>query len=71
VGRHLLQSAWLARRVYGARGAPWRRFVADSALAREAGARWYAGRPLGWPLKMRLAVGLALEMRHGVAERRP
>ena len=25
VGRHLLQSAWLARVVYGRRGAPWRR----------------------------------------------
>jgi flavin-dependent dehydrogenase len=71
VGRHLLQSAWLARRVYGARGAPWRRFVADSALAREAGARWYAGRPLGWPIKVRLAVGLALEMGGAAAERRP
>ncbi len=64
MGRHLLQSAWLARRVYGARGGPWRRFVAESALAREAGARWYAGRPLGWPVKARLAIGLALELRH-------
>ena len=63
VGRHLLQSAWLARRVYGPRGAPWRRFVAGSALAREAGARWYAGRALRWSTKTRLAVGLALEMR--------
>ena len=65
VGRHLLQSAWLARRVYGPRGASWRAFVAGSALAREAGARWYAGRPLGWSTKARLAVGLALEMRRG------
>jgi menaquinone-9 beta-reductase len=65
VGRHLLQSAWLARRVYGAGGAPWRRFVADSALAREAGARWYAGRALTWPTKARLAVGLAFEIRRG------
>jgi flavin-dependent dehydrogenase len=64
VGRHLLQSAWLARRVYGDRGGPWRRFVADNALAREAGAQWYAGRPLPWPTKARLAVGLALAMRH-------
>jgi menaquinone-9 beta-reductase len=69
VGRHLLQSAWLARRVYGPRGAPWRAFVASSPLAREAGARWYAGRPLGWSTKARLAVGLALEIRHGQAHR--
>jgi menaquinone-9 beta-reductase len=69
VGRHLLQSAWLARRVYGARGAAWRTFVGESALAREAGARWYTGHPLGWPLKARLAVGLALEMRHAGRER--
>jgi flavin-dependent dehydrogenase len=65
VGRHLLQSAWLARRVYGPRGAPWRAFVAGSALAREAGARWYAGRPLGWSIKARLALGLAFELRDG------
>jgi flavin-dependent dehydrogenase len=65
VGRHLLQSAWLARRVYGQRGASWRAFVAGSPLAREAGARWYAGRPLGWSTKARLALGLAFEMRRG------
>jgi flavin-dependent dehydrogenase len=65
VGRHLLQSAWFAPRVYGPGGARWRAFVADSALAREAGARWYAGRPLGWSTKARLAVGLAFELRPG------
>jgi flavin-dependent dehydrogenase len=70
VGRHMLQSAWLARRVYGAGGAPWRRFVADSAPAREAGARWYAGRALSWPTKARLAVGLALELRRSREEER-
>jgi flavin-dependent dehydrogenase len=59
VGRHLLQSAWLARRVYGARGAPWRRFLARSAPARAAGARWYAGQAPSWPVKARLAVELA------------
>jgi flavin-dependent dehydrogenase len=58
LGRHLLQSAWLARRVYGARGGAWRRFLARDPLAREAGARWYAGRPLGWATKARLGVGL-------------
>jgi flavin-dependent dehydrogenase len=58
VGRHMLQSAWLARRVYGARGAMWRRFLVGSPLARAAGARWYDGRALSWGTKMRLAVGL-------------
>jgi flavin-dependent dehydrogenase len=59
VGRHMLQSAWLARRVYGPRGAMWRRFLVESRLARDAGARWYAGRALGWATKARLAAGLA------------
>ncbi|MGH7298656.1 MAG: hypothetical protein ACRELB_27190, partial [Polyangiaceae bacterium] len=60
LGRHLLQSAWLARRVYGPRrGARWRAFLATEPLAREAGARWYAGEPLGWAMKARLAGKLA------------
>jgi hypothetical protein len=59
VGRHLLQSAWLARRVYGPRGASWRSFLARDALAREAGARWYAGDRLGWAFEARLGVRLA------------
>jgi flavin-dependent dehydrogenase len=58
VGRHMLQSAWLARRVYGARGAMWRRFLVSSPLARAAGARWYDGRSLSWGTKARLAMGL-------------
>ena len=60
VGRHLLQSAWLAKRVYGPRGRVWRAFLAGQPLAQEAGARWYAGRRLGWRTKARLALGLAL-----------
>jgi flavin-dependent dehydrogenase len=60
VGRHLLQSAWLARRVYGPRGAPWRAFLARDPLARAAGARWYAGEALGWATKARLGVRLAV-----------
>jgi flavin-dependent dehydrogenase len=60
VGRHLLQSAWLARRVYGPRGASWRRFLAGSAFARQAGAAWYTGRPLGWTTKARLGVSLGV-----------
>jgi flavin-dependent dehydrogenase len=59
VGRHLLESAWLAKRVYGGRGAPWRRLLAGNALAREVGARWYAGSPVGWLEKARLGVSLA------------
>ena len=62
VGRHLLQSAWLARRVYGPRGASWRRFLAASAFARQAGAAWYTGRPLGWTTKARLGVGLGVAL---------
>lgn len=58
-GRHLLQSAWLARRAYGPRGAAWRRFLVRSDAAREAGARWYEGRRLGWGEKGRLLWGLA------------
>jgi flavin-dependent dehydrogenase len=60
VGRHLLESAWLAKRVYGRRGAPWRTLLATNALAREAGALWYAGSPLGWRTKIRLGASLAL-----------
>ncbi len=70
VGRHLLQSAWLARRVYGPGGAPWRRFLAENGLAREAGARWYAGRALTASTKARLALGLAFAMRGGKEEGR-
>jgi flavin-dependent dehydrogenase len=62
VGRHLLQSAWFARRVYGPRGAPWRSFLVKSERARDAGARWYAGKRVGWSLKACLGVALAFEL---------
>jgi flavin-dependent dehydrogenase len=62
VGRHLLQSAWMARRVYGPRGAVWRAFVAREPLAREAGALWYEGRALGWTTKVRLGAALAMAL---------
>jgi flavin-dependent dehydrogenase len=62
VGLHLLQSAWLARVVYGSRGAAWRRFLARSDHAREAGMRWYAGERLTWARKGALAAGLAREI---------
>ena len=62
VGRHLLQSAWLARHVYGARGASWRAFLAREPSALEAGARWYAGERLGWAAKARLGARLAVAL---------
>jgi menaquinone-9 beta-reductase len=62
VGRHLLQSAWLAKRVYGRRGAGWRAFLARNADARAAGAAWYAGHSLAWPMKVRLGARLALAL---------
>jgi flavin-dependent dehydrogenase len=62
VGRHLLQSAWLARVVYGPRGGPWRRYLARSERARGAGMRWYAGERLSWGEKGELAAGLVREV---------
>jgi len=60
VGRHMLQSAWLARRVYGSRGRAWRAFLARNAHAREAGAGWFSGKTLGWDAKVRLGAALAV-----------
>jgi flavin-dependent dehydrogenase len=65
VGRHLLQSAWLARVVYGPRGAAWRRHLARSERARDAGMHWYAGESLSWRRKSALAMGLVLELARG------
>jgi flavin-dependent dehydrogenase len=62
VGRHLLQSAWLARRVYGARGEAWRAFLAREPAALEAGARWYAGERVPWTAKARLGAKLAVAL---------
>lgn len=61
VGRHLLQSAWLAGRVYGAHGLSYRRFLQSSDAARRAGAAWYAGERLSKPTKVRLALALGFE----------
>jgi hypothetical protein len=57
--RRLLQSAWLAPRVYGPHGAAFRRLLAASPGARAAGAKWYEGARLGVRTKARLAGGLA------------
>jgi flavin-dependent dehydrogenase len=61
VGRHLLQSAWLAARVYGASGARYRTLLRDSPSARRAGAAWYAGERLPRLTKAALAVSLGVE----------
>jgi flavin-dependent dehydrogenase len=58
-GRHLLQSAWLARRVYGAFGHPARRYLLRSAYARGAAMRWYRGEQLSILTQLRLGLGLA------------
>jgi len=58
IGRHMLQSAWLARRVYGRIGHPARRLLLDSTFARDAAMRWYNGSSLSWATKLRLGVGL-------------
>lgn len=62
VGRHLGQSAWLAERVYGSRGASWRGLFAREPLARDLGARWYSGASLAWTEKVRLGAKLALSL---------
>jgi flavin-dependent dehydrogenase len=62
VGRHMLQSAWLATRVYGARGTRWRTFLAGTPAACRAGASWYAGDSLGWTTKAHLAASLMVEL---------
>jgi hypothetical protein len=58
IGRHMLQSAWLARRVYAARGRPARRLLLRSTFARDAAMRWYRGDSLTWSTKLRLGLGL-------------
>jgi flavin-dependent dehydrogenase len=58
IGRHMLQSAWLSRRVYGRLGHPARRLLSTSTFARDAAMRWYNGCSLTWSTKARLAMGL-------------
>jgi len=54
-GRHFLQSAWMARRVYGRIGKPGRRFLLSSSYAREMATSWYRGEDL--PLRAVLRLG--------------
>ncbi len=60
MGRHMLQSAWLANRVYGPWGGPARRLLLTSSYARAAGMSWYNGQSLPWSTKARLGAGLVL-----------
>lgn len=59
MGRHLLQSAWLAQYVYGKRGMPFQNYLLRSEFAREIAARWYEGQTIGLFTVARLALGLA------------
>jgi flavin-dependent dehydrogenase len=59
MGRHLLQSAWLAPRVYGKRGKTFQNYLLRSDFARSVAARWYEGQSLGLFTVAQLALGLA------------
>lgn len=57
-GRHLLQSAWMVRRVYRRIGRPAQRYLLRSDYARAVATRWYRGESLPWSTKARLGLGL-------------
>jgi flavin-dependent dehydrogenase len=57
-GRHMLKSAFLARRVYGRLGFPARRYLLESSYARAAAMRWYRGERLDLATQLRLGLGL-------------
>jgi menaquinone-9 beta-reductase len=57
-GRHLLQSAFLARWVYGRYGGPPRDYLLSSSYARRTAIRWYRGERLGLGVTLRLGVGI-------------
>lgn len=58
IGRHMLQSAFLARVVYGRFGQPARRYLLRSRYAREQAMRWYRGDTLPMWNQLKLALGL-------------
>lgn len=64
MGRHLLQSALLARVVYGRAGRPFQNLLLRSHYARACAARWYDGDPLEPSAIVRLGASLA---RHALA----
>jgi menaquinone-9 beta-reductase len=66
-GKHMLQSAWLARRVYGRLGRPARRYLLDSDYARTAAMKWYRGEHLGTLTNLRLGVGLVASVFPAIA----
>ena len=58
-GRHLLQSAFMAKRVYASIGSPARKLLLNSDYARTEAIRWYRGENLSWGTQLKLGVGLA------------
>jgi flavin-dependent dehydrogenase len=58
IGRHLLQSAFLAKLVYGRFGRPARRYLLRSDYAREQAMRWYRGEALPMWNQVKLGLGL-------------
>jgi len=58
MGRHLLQSAVLARFVFARAGRPFQDFLLRSPYARAQAARWYEGDPLEPSTIARLGAGL-------------
>jgi flavin-dependent dehydrogenase len=62
MGQHLLQSAWMARRVYGPYGHFAQRYLLGSSYARSAGLRWYRGEALSAAMTMRLGFGLVASL---------
>lgn len=63
IGRHFLQSAWLARHVYGRFGAPARKYLLRSDFARHAAMKWYRGERLSLFTQLRLGLGLLASVR--------
>ena len=58
MGRHLLQSAFLAKVVYGRLGRPARKYLTRSTYAREQAMRWYRGETLPMTNQLKLGLGL-------------
>ncbi|HVH47463.1 MAG TPA: NAD(P)/FAD-dependent oxidoreductase [Labilithrix sp.] len=62
MGKHLLQSAWVARHAYGRYGQPARRFLLRSHEARVAAMRWYRGEDLSVFTQLRLGLAFAASL---------
>lgn len=59
IGKHMLQSALLARMVYGRVGAPARKYLLGSSYARTEAMRWYRGEGLSFFTQVKLGLGIA------------